>query len=215
MLHTSSIPAPIMLLEHYHAVGLTTLETFLVLQFLACKGNVNKMAKNMKQPEEEIKIQLNNLLEKRLLNMEMTTTPEGKMDMVYTLDPLFDKLAVMIVENAESEKMVNAKDIVSTFEQEFGRALSGTELQMIGDWIQKDKYAEEIILMALREAVLSQALNLKYIDRILLSWERKNIKTAQQVEQERQLFYKPSAPQQSPEVDDELAEILSQNFLQQ
>ena len=38
----------------------------------------------------------------------------------------------------------------------------------------------ELIRLALR-AVLNQAYSLKYIDRILLAWERKNITTKEQV----------------------------------
>lgn len=59
--------------------------------------------------------------------------------------------------------------------------------------------------MALREAVLSQAYSLKYIDRILLSWEKKNIKTAAQVQQlkdrqrERQLKHRQMNLNRSPD----------------
>ena len=36
--------------------------------------------------------------------------------------------------------------------------------------------------MALREAVLSQAYSLKYVDRILLNWQRHNLKTSSEVQ---------------------------------
>ena len=42
-----------------------------------------------------------------------------------------------------------------------------------------------MIQFALREAVLNQAYSLNYIDRILLSWERKNITSKEQVEEEQ------------------------------
>ena len=49
----------------------------------------------------------------------------------------------------------------------------------------------ELIRLALREAVLNQAYSLKYIDRILLAWERKNITTKEQVaaDQKTKRFY--------------------------
>ena len=53
---------------------------------------------------------------------------------------------------------------------------------MINDWIEEDKYKTDLILLALREAVLSQAYNLKYIDRILLSWEKQGIRSKVDVE---------------------------------
>ncbi len=39
--------------------------------------------------------------------------------------------------------------------------------------------------LALREAVLNQAYSFNYVDRILLSWERKNLRTKQQVEEDQ------------------------------
>ena len=59
------------------------------------------------------------------------------------------------------------------FESEFGRPLSAIEYQRISQWLEEDKYQPDLIQFALREAVLNQAYSLNYIDRILLSWERK------------------------------------------
>lgn len=59
------------------------------------------------------------------------------------------------------------------FEQEFGRPLSSIEFQRIGQWLEEDHYQPEILKLALREAVLNQAYSFNYVDRILLSWERK------------------------------------------
>ena len=52
---------------------------------------------------------------------------------------------------------------------------SAIEYQRISQWLEEDKYQPDLIQFALREAVLNQAYSLNYIDRILLSWERKNI----------------------------------------
>ena len=61
-------------------------------------------------------------------------------------------------------------------------------------WLDEDHYALELIELALREAVLSQVYSLKYVDRILLSWERKNIRTKDQVLKESEKFRQNSAP---------------------
>lgn len=71
------------------------------------------------------------------------------------------------------------------FEQEFGRPLSSIEFQRIGQWLEEDHYQPEILKLALREAVLNQAYSFNYVDRILLSWERKNLRTKQQVEEDQ------------------------------
>ena len=69
-------------------------------------------------------------------------------------------------------------------EIEFGRPLSPVEQETIRDWLTTDHYLPEVILLALREAVLNAAYSLKYMDRILLNWERRHLKTAQQVQAE-------------------------------
>ncbi|WP_278341151.1 DnaD domain-containing protein, partial [Lactobacillus acetotolerans] len=68
------------------------------------------------------------------------------------------------------------------FEIEFGRYLSPIEREEIASWLNVDHYSPEIIKLALREAVLSQAYSLKYVDRILLNWQRHNLKTSAEVE---------------------------------
>lgn len=55
-------------------------------------------------------------------------------------------------------------------------------------WLDEDKYPLELIEMALREAVLNQVYSLKYVDRILLNWEKKNIRSKAQVEKESQSY---------------------------
>lgn len=81
-----------------------------------------------------------------------------------------------------------ATTLYTLFEQEFGRSLSPIELDTLNMWLDDHDYAPELIQMALKEAVLNQVYSLKYIDRILLSWEKKNITTKAQVLEESKKF---------------------------
>ena len=67
------------------------------------------------------------------------------------------------------------KSLFVTFEQEFGRPLSPIEFQQLLDWAAE--YREELIIQALTEAVIANKRNFRYIDRILLNWQRENIRT--------------------------------------
>ena len=49
---------------------------------------------------------------------------------------------------------------------------------------------------------MSQVYNFKYIDRILLNWEKKNIRTKEQVEKESEKF-RLATSQSSFQVDDD------------
>jgi DNA replication protein len=53
-------------------------------------------------------------------------------------------------------------------------------------WLDKDKYNPEIIQLALTEAVLANVYSFNYIDRILLTWEGKNIRTKADVMKEQE-----------------------------
>ncbi|MDF2835252.1 MAG: primosome, DnaD subunit [Paenibacillus sp.] len=82
-----------------------------------------------------------------------------------------------------------SSDLFSTFEQEFGRLLSPYECETISGWLDQDRYTEEIILFALKEAVFAGKLNLRYIDRILIEWARNRITNADEARARNDRFY--------------------------
>ena len=88
-------------------------------------------------------------------------------------------------EQLNSRTSANLNDIQTLFQKievEFGRPLSPIEQQTIQAWIVDDHYSVPLIMLALKEAVLNQAYSLKYMDRILLNWEKNNIKTPEQLQ---------------------------------
>ncbi len=72
-------------------------------------------------------------------------------------------------------------DLLQTFEQEFGRALSQIECATILGWNEDKGCSESVILEALKRAVLRGVLNLTYIERILEQWSKRNLRTTQEV----------------------------------
>lgn len=69
------------------------------------------------------------------------------------------------------------------FETEFGRPLSPMECETISGWLDQDKYAEALILAALKEAVFAGKVHFRYIDRILLEWNRNLVRTPEQAKE--------------------------------
>lgn len=115
-----------------------------------------------------------------------------------------------ILGNEDEQK---AKELYQLFEKEFGRPLSPIENETIGAWIAEDEYELDIIQLALREAVLNQAYSLKYIDRILLSWERKGLKSKQQAEKAITSRRNARITEQQPEQDEPLPSVSLHNWL--
>lgn len=62
------------------------------------------------------------------------------------------------------------ESIFDVFETEFARLLSQSELQTLNTWLKS--YSEEMILDALRSAVIYKKLNMKYINSILINMKK-------------------------------------------
>lgn len=69
----------------------------------------------------------------------------------------------------------NLAKVYQAFEKEFGRPLSPLESNQIAEWCLNGNFDPELVLEALRRAVLRGALNFRYIDSILRDWARKNV----------------------------------------
>jgi DnaD and phage-associated domain len=108
---------------------------------------------------------------------------------LYDLTPIFHRIKNLLTQeqqsNQQNKLMSDTEELFKKIEVEFGRPLSPIEQEQIHQWIDDDHYSIELIDLSLREAVLNQAYSLKYMDRILISWEKSNIKTAEQLQDRR------------------------------
>ena len=75
----------------------------------------------------------------------------------------------------EKEEVADRMNLLEIFEEQFGRPLTPMELDIIKEWINQG-FEEDMILKALKEAVKSQVLTLRYIDGILNNWQRNGMK---------------------------------------
>ena len=183
------------LLTHYRILGLNSEELIFVIQlksFLDQKQyfpSMSEIADRMGVTESKVFSILHDLIQRNLVVINTEKDSSGKDFDRYTLTPLYRKLAHILekatLQTEEAEKDINLLEI---FQQEFGRLLTPIEMQTIGEWMDKDRYQTELILEALREAVLNQKYSLRYIDRILMSWEKKNIRTSSQAKEETKRF---------------------------
>lgn len=187
------------LLAHYREIGVTNDELLVYLQFkrLIDQGNqfpdAAVIAKSLGESTNAVFQRLHEMLAKKLLTIESITADDQKIHDRYNFDGLYDKLAVALkkqpVSTQASEQAMSENSRQKVFraiQTEFGRDLSPIEMESISKWFDEDHYEPEVIELALREAVLRQVYNLTYMDRILLNWQKRNLKTAAQVEAERQ-----------------------------
>ena len=75
----------------------------------------------------------------------------------------------------------SGETIFDVVQREFGRVLSPIELEITEGWLAKN-YSEELILYAVKEAILNNAKSLKYVQRILERLESQGIKTVSEAQ---------------------------------
>lgn len=183
-----------LIIENYHKLGLSEQELiiYLNLQMYAQKGNYFPMVQNISENTGYEESQIYNAIQEmiKLGIVELKTVVENHQQRdVYSLTPIYDRLKALFVQQAtnDSEKklMSDTEELFKRIEVEFGRPISPIEQEQVHQWIDDDHYGIPLIQLALREAVLNQAYSLKYMDRILISWEKSNIKTAEQLQERR------------------------------
>lgn len=189
------------LLAYYPQLKITNSELILIIQLelFAQKGNKfpsnEQMAANTNFSATEIASIIQQLIDKNDLTIDQVTDEKGRIGNYYNLDQLYSKLDDLLEKNVATpksgEETTNTtseidnsplNQLMRQFEIEFGRYLSPIEREEISAWLNVDHYDPEIIKLALREAVLSQAYSLKYVDRVLLNWQRHNLKTTSEVQ---------------------------------
>ena len=114
-----------------------------------------------------------------------TVLATEQQDMIDSSDVLPEPVKPMSKADKQAE---NERNLFIIFEKEFARPLSPMECETISSWIDQDRYAEELILMALKEAVFAGKLHFRYIDRILLEWNRNRVRTVEDARAHTQKF---------------------------
>lgn len=190
------------LLAYYPQLNISDAQLILIIQLEAFmqKGDSfpanDKIAANTNLSEGEVASLIQELIDQKLIAIRQTRDDKGLIANEYSLNGLYQKLDHFLAKHVLIKKGKAGKSQVSDnlannplnriarqFEIEFGRYLSPIEREEIASWLNVDHYVPEIIELALREAVLSQAYSFKYVDRILLNWQRHNLKTSEQVKQ--------------------------------
>lgn len=179
------------LIQHYREIGLSDQELILYLNLVsyASQNNVfpsmKVLSKNLHVTESDVFNLINNLERKHVLSIE-TRDVDGKVSSYYDLKHLYQ---LELKEKKEENHIIDdnltndsTNKLIKEFEVEFGRPLSPIEMEKVNGWIKIDHFRPELIEMALREAVLAQVYNFKYIDRILMNWKKRNIKTIRDYE---------------------------------
>lgn len=159
-------------------IDITLDEFLLILYFINISSylDTKDIQDKLGFTEEKAFNTFTSLINKKYIEM-IVTNNNGEVIEKVSLDPLYDRLAL----NKKTEDV--STDIYAMFETELGRTLSSFEYELINKWLENG-IDEETIKGALKEAILNNVRNFKYIDKIVYEWSKKGIKT--KVKEEKQ-----------------------------
>ncbi len=184
LLKSTNIQISKTLLFNYKKLNITDLE-FIVLIYL-----INENIYNPKQIGSDLDIAfpevlelINSLTEKGIVKVELAKINNIRTEVI-NLDSLYEKLAFLIIK--DDKEVEKPKTLFDTFETELGRTLSPMEYEIINGWLTT--CSEEVIILALKEAIYNGVSNFRYIDRIINEWNKKGIKTKEDVEKNKKEF---------------------------
>ena len=191
---------PDYLLANYREIGLSDQELIALLRVLACQQKYQphirqeRLLAQWRGDKAALSASLAALQQQGVLR---PVDAEGS---AYTLAGLYAKLLELWVfqrcvppsespaaENSpQSEPEPELTEIIKAayqlFEGEFARPLSPLEMEKLNAWLIADGWDFVMLKEAMRRAVLHNALNLAYIDKILLRWKREGIASMEQLQ---------------------------------
>ena len=184
LLKTTNIQISKVLLFNYKKLNITDQELIIIIYLINENiYNPKQIGKDLDIPFPEVLEIINNLTEKGIIKVELVKINNIRTEVI-NLDSLYEKLAFLIIKEEKEEE--KPKGLYDTFETELGRTLSPMEYEIINGWLTI--CSEEIILLALKEAIYNGVNNFRYIDRIINEWNKKGIKTKEDVEKNKQEF---------------------------
>ncbi|MUG44640.1 DnaD domain-containing protein [Paenibacillus woosongensis] len=203
------VHVPSSLLTHYRKLGLSDTEVMLLLQLVTYKQLEHNDFPSMEQLEQrmgkapgEVSSVIQRLMKNEWISIDMEWDERtGIQFESYNLAGMYERLAQCLAEERAALRQqshqrepeaakpeANERNLFVIFEKEFARPLSPMECETISSWVDQDGYPEELILLALKEAVFAGKVHFRYIDRILLEWNRNRVHTVEDAKAYAQKF---------------------------
>ena len=180
---------PNLLLDAYKDLNIDEKELVLLLHLLRCDmapepvthAVSDYLMDMLGRSRSEVAFLLRRLHGKGILHCNRdpgTLTPHD-----VSLQPLYVKLLLWSDTPPAGRKHQIAspfEELVRLFENVFSN-ISEIEYERLTAWVEEDHWPIDVVKEALRIAVLNRKLTFRYIDRILLNWQRNNYRTLEEV----------------------------------
>ncbi|MFC5650763.1 DnaD domain-containing protein [Paenibacillus solisilvae] len=208
-MNSGSVAVPAGLLRSYRGIGLSDTEMLLMIQLLMFRQleqvefpTPEQLAERLGLTSMAVGQMLGRMMKDDLLAIDEQVDPiSGIQSERYNWNGLIIRSAEWMAEDARQSIQIDreqqrpsladqpkAGELFTVFEQEFGRPLSPMECETISAWLDQDKYPDELIRFALKEAVFAGKLHFRYIDRILIEWSRNRVTNTDEAKAHTQKF---------------------------
>lgn len=208
-MNSGSVVVPAGLLRSYRGIGLSDTDMLLIIQLFMFRQveqvefpTPEQLAERLGITSMSVGQMLGRLMKEGLLAIDEQLDPiSGIQSERYNWNGLIIRSAEWMADDARqsvqndreqqrgaSTEQPKAGDLFTVFEQEFGRPLSPMECETISAWLDQDKYPDELIRFALKEAVFAGKLHFRYIDRILIEWSRNRVTNTDEAKAHTQKF---------------------------
>ena len=179
---------PRILINHYKELGISDEELIVIIVIMSYGDKVlydpEAFAKEINGNKKSIMMIIDNLCDKNILSLVIEKNNKKTYEYI-SLDLLYEKLFNMVIDKSDDSEIDNS--VFSVFENELGKMLSPMEYEKIKEWITNGN-SNEMIICALREAVLNGVSNLNYIDTILNTWKKKGYKCKNDVMKDKENY---------------------------
>lgn len=179
-------------------------KTFIFLMYLHGKGSVipfdiQNISEEYGANIQEIMGYIDELQKSKLIEIQVSKNDKNIIEEFIVLDNFYDKLSLILLDNFK-EKDYDT-DIFSVLEKEIGKQLSPIEIELVKGW-KNYNFGDEIIKEAIKEAVYNNVISLRYIDKILFTWNKKGLKTIEDIEKNSREFRNQEKNKEKPDIFD-------------
>lgn len=151
------------LLDQLEKLNLSVTEAMILLLIDFGQGSQQPvshewLAAKLKMSVDDIETSLDQLSAKGYLQFQFD---QGQIR--FRLDGLFQ----------QQNSGIQQTEVLSLFERAMGRTLSSMEMERILKW--ENDYGKAMVNLALREALAFEARSLNYVEKVLVSWQKKGL----------------------------------------
>jgi len=127
------------------------------------------------------------LVERKYILVNSKVDPNGKRFEEYSLSPLFSRLEKVLKQKKNASQATKREEIFNLLEEVFG-ILSPMDIETVQMWLAEDQIETDLIRLAIQEMDSYQIKSIRYIDKILLEWKKKQITTIEEAKRQLVAF---------------------------